>query len=405
MMAARGLTSTLLAVCLALSLWVAGPPTALAQADQSGVITGQVTNGTAGGPVPADIEVVIHVLTNRVKTDERRVRTDGAGRFRVEDLATGPEMLYFPIIDYQRAAYFPDRPVLFQTPDPVNVEITIYEATASSENLSFERLNMLVMDVTPTAMTVMEMGAVVNNSDRTLAADPETTGSARTLRFALPPGAIQITGQAGLPTDSLESTPDGFATTDAVKPGRREIAFSYQLPYQSSSVDFGRTFTLPVGTFTVYLPDESIQLVGPGLTTNGTAELGGRTFRQYSIQNVQPGTAVRFRLSGLPAPFFGTARELGFAVAAAASVALMTLLLLSLRRRRSMQAAEQETEELAADAADTSAAITERQALIRAVADLDERFAAGGLDEETYRTRREEQKARLMSLTRAPADV
>src|SRR6185436_18086727 len=99
------------------------------------------------------------------------------------------------------------------TPEPQQTQITVYESTPIAEGLSFERLNMLVVDVTPTAMSIMEMGAVTNASDKTFAADPQATGSARTLRFALPPGATDVAPQAGLPQDSLESTPDGFATT------------------------------------------------------------------------------------------------------------------------------------------------------------------------------------------------
>lgn len=390
---------------LALALFVVGlaPAATLAQGDQSGVIVGQVTNGTAGGPVPADLDVTVHILTNRAKTGEQRVRTDGAGRFRVEGLATGPETLYFTVVEYGRVAYFPDRPVMFQTPEPQTTEITVYEATPTAEALTFERLNMLVLDVTPTVMTIMEMGAVHNASDKTFAADPQATGSARTLRFALPPGATGISPQAGLPQDSLETTADGFASTDPVKPGRREVAFSYELPYKSASLDLARTFTLPVGVFTVYLPGDDVQLVGPGLTVNDTADLGGRTFRRYEMQNVTPGADVRFRLSGLPAPFFGNPRDLGLAVTAAAGIALVAFLLVAVRRRKLAARGVQAVSATAAGGPDDSV-IAQRRSLVRAVAELDERFAAGALDEAAYRAQRDEQKARLVAITRAPAD-
>lgn len=379
-------------------------PTA-AQGDQSGVIVGQVTNGTASGPVPADLEVVVHVLTNRAKTGEQRVRTDGAGRFRLEGLATGPEMLYFTVTEYGGVAYYPDRPILFQTPEPQQTQITVYETTPIAEGLSYDRLNMLLVDVSPTAMSVMEMGSVTNASDRTFAADVQATGSARTLRFALPPGATNIAAQAGLPQESLESTADGFATTDAVKPGRREIAFSYDLPYTSASLELARTFALPVGAFTVYVPGEQVQLVGPGLTLNGTADLGGRTFRRYEIQNVTPGNPVRFRLSGLPAPFFGNPRDLGLAVTGAAAIALVAFVLFGVRRRQlAARAASSQVAEAAATV-ETASITAERQALVRTVAELDERFAAGALDEAAYRAQRDEQKARLVALARTPTSA
>jgi hypothetical protein len=378
-----------------------------AQADQSGVIDGQITNGTAGVASPANLEVVVHVLQNRAKTGERRVLTDTAGRFRVDGLATGPEMLYFPIVQYGGVPYFPAQPISFQSPAPapVPVEITVFEPTPTGDALAFDRINMLLMNVTPSAMMVMEMGAVVNGADRTFAADAQVTGSARTLRFALPTGAIQITGQAGLPQDTLESTADGFATSDPVRPGRREIAYSYQLPYDASTVEFSRSFAYPVSTFTLYLPDDSIQAIGPGLTPLGTAELGGRTFRLFAVQNVAPGTVVRFRLSGLPAPFFARPRDLGLAVAGTASVILALLLALSIRRRSLAAAA---TSPAAAPSGGGFGALPavpapERLALLRSVAELDERFESGEVEEATYRSERETYKAQLVAMSRTTA--
>ena len=54
----------------------------LAAAQQNGTIDGQITNGTAGAAVPADLEVVVHILQNRTKIGEQRVRTDAEGKFR-----------------------------------------------------------------------------------------------------------------------------------------------------------------------------------------------------------------------------------------------------------------------------------------------------------------------------------
>lgn len=381
---------------------VGGVPTPAA-AQATGTIEGQVVNGTAGGPVPADLLVKVHVVQNRTRAGEHDVRTDGAGRFRVDGLATGRDTIYFPIVEYQGVPYYPEQPIVLDGSAPASVQITVYEATPTPDSLSFERANLLISNVTPTALSIMEMGAVVNGGDRTYAANPELTGSARTLRFTLPPGAIQIAPQAGLPSDTLESTPEGFATTDPIRPGRREIAFSYQLPYDASSLDLTRTFTLPVRTFTLFVPDQGIEVAGPGLAVQGTVELGGQRFRQFIVQNLEPGAQVRFRLSRLPAPFLGRPREQGLAVAGIGGVALLVFVLLAIRRRRAAGAAEAPSEPAAAAAAvgraaEVTASDVERLRLVRALAELDERYAAGTLDEGAYRAEREAGKRRLVAL-------
>jgi hypothetical protein len=256
-------------------------------------------------------------------------------------------------------------------------------------------------------LSMMQMGAVVNGGDRVLAADPQVTGSARTLRFNLPTGAIDVVPQAGLPPDTLEVMPDGFATTDPVRPGRREIAFSYDLPYTASALDLSQSFAFPVGTFTLYVPPEVGDVVGPGMVLLGTAEFGGRQFRQYVMQDVKPGTEVRFRLTGLPAPLFAKPRDLGLMVAGVAGVILAAFLALALRRRMTAgpEPAAQEAAGPVTMAPVSLAERAERAALVRSVAELDARFADGGLDAEAYQAARTEQKARLVELTRAAAGV
>lgn len=385
---------TLLVVALTVSLGAPYP----AAAQDNGVIEGRLVNGTAGGEAPADVPVTVHIVQNRAKIGERVLRTDGAGRFRAEGLSTATDTFYFPIAQYRGVSYFPAQPVMLTGATPVPVEIQVYEATPTPDQLAYDKANMLLLNVSPTALTVMEMGAVVNAGDRTFAADAQVTGSARTLRFSLPTGATDVTAQAGLPDDTLEQTLDGFATTDPVRPGRREIAYSYQLPYESSSLDLSRSFPIPVGTFTLYVPGDSVDVIGPGLVLQGTAELGGQRFRQYAVQNVAPGAEVRFRLSGLPAPLFARPRDLGLAVAGAGTLALVVFLTLAVRRRRATQATESGQATLASRLPTQAQPSLERLGLIREVAELDERFEAGGLDEAAYRAEREAKKARLLML-------
>jgi hypothetical protein len=79
-------------------------------------------------------------------------------------------------------------------------------------------------------------------------------------------------------------------------------------------------------------------------------------------------------------------------------------LLLALRRRR-QAAALAHGVSLPTEIVPADSVAAERRELVRAVAELDERFATGALDETTYREQREQQKARLVALARATADT
>src|SRR5204862_2381439 len=97
-------------------------------------------------------------------------------------------------------------------------------------------------------------------------------------------------------------------------------------------------FALPVGTFTIFVPDRGIELVGPGLAAQGPADFGGQQFRQYVAQNVGAGNEVRFRLSNLPAPMFARPRDLGLAVVVAGGALLAVMLAVAIRRARTRPA-------------------------------------------------------------------
>ncbi|MDP8922406.1 MAG: hypothetical protein M3O34_05955 [Chloroflexota bacterium] len=381
------MTPRLLALALvaALALSVLGGAQAVAQ--DNGRLDGRVVNGTAGGPTPADATVTVHIIRDRSKVGERVVQADQEGRFAVDGLATGANTIYFPIVDYGGAIYYPDQPVLLDDQPAKTTEITVFEPTRSSEGLAFERSNMLIMSVSPTFMTVMEMGAVVNRTDRAFVGDDQ----GRTLRLVLPAGATNVSPQTGLPPDALEALPDGFALTDPIKPGRRELAFSYQLPFDAATLDVMRTQALPIETFTLYVPDNGLNVVSSGLALQGTAELGGQRFQQFVAQGVPPDGELAFRLTGLPAQFSLKLRELGFLVAGVGTVGLGVVLAIALRRRP----AHAPGPVTATSASDRDG---ERARLVQALADLDERFAAGQIDEEEYRAERDRDKRRLVAL-------
>ena len=147
-----------LTVVMAVGALVSRAPAVRAQ--ETGVIEGTVTNGTAGGAAPADLEVVVHIL-HEPGQDGRAARPDGRQRAISESdgLATGPDLLYFPIVDYGGVSYYPDRPVVLNSTRRRRHRDHRLRGDADAEALSFDRLNMLIVGVTPTALSIMEMGA------------------------------------------------------------------------------------------------------------------------------------------------------------------------------------------------------------------------------------------------------
>ena len=77
----------------------------------------------------------------------------------------------------------------------------------------------------------MEMGALVNNSDRTfVTANPQDQALARAIKFALPNGALGVQMQSGFSDQDVQAGIGGVLMTSPVQPGRHEFALSFQLP-------------------------------------------------------------------------------------------------------------------------------------------------------------------------------
>jgi hypothetical protein len=120
-----------LVAALAAALVLVAPPDARAQA--AGRIEGQLVNGTAGAPPPGGLNVTVHIFKDRAKVGERAVAADGSGRFVIDGLETAAGYLYFPIVEYGGASYFPDRPVALDGAPSKPVEIRVSKDPSPAE--------------------------------------------------------------------------------------------------------------------------------------------------------------------------------------------------------------------------------------------------------------------------------
>ena len=384
----RGLLVALLAAAL-----LGDPAGRAAVAQERGKIDGRVVNGTAGAPPPAGLAITVHAFEGRTKVSERTVQSDERGGFSVDGLATGKGYVYFPIVDYGGVGYWPERPVTLEDDTEKQIEIRVFEPTQAQDVIQVDRANLLLLGVSPTELTIMEMGAVVNGSDRAYVGDTSADPRRPTLRFSLPQGADQITPQAGLTQGELLPTQDGFMTTDPVLPGRHDLAFSYQLPIDAPGLDLVKLHQYPTASFNLYVPDTGIAVLSPQLTFQGTSEFSGQRFQLYTATSLPAGSQVAARLTGLPSRGGLGPRELGFIVVGSGAIVLGIGGLLALRRGRGTRAGPREPR--------TEAPTAERLQLVRALAALDERFSAGEIDEEQYRQERARGKERLVALSAA----
>ena len=396
-----------LVVCL-LMIGVAlhTPDSLRAQEPETVIVQGIASNGTDGGPVPANMPITLHAIdqvAGRVATYTSTIDPNGAFTFReVKPLAGGSYVL---VMDYEGMRYSE----LLESEELASpVEFKLYEITRDISVIVVERQAMIIADVDEANREIqaLEVLSVRNASDRTLL--PELTNITNPadinfLRFSLPTGATELSVQSSLPGGDIIPMGTGFAVTAPVPPGDHEITYTYRFPYQGDSVSFSQRLIQGAEQYQLLAPVALSQIQVSPLEAKPRIDVGGASYLVWEAEQVLPGRGVTLQITQLPQPGLTTRLTKQVSgvdlwltlIPAALALALGALLLWAwFRAPRSRQA------ETFVD----SQQLARRQALIQAVAVLDDRHERGQLAEEDYRTRREELMDQLRGMPSPAGD-
>jgi hypothetical protein len=370
-------------------------------APTDGTVTGQVLNKTGGGGSTAGASVMLIAFGRKEQAPlgQQTVQADDSGHYTFTGVDRDPNNVYLTVARYQDVNYPSDTPFQLTDQSTTQADITVYDATSTDDAIQLESLNLLVMGADKGIVQCMEMGALINNSDRTFVTpDPQDQQLANAIKFALPKGALGVQMQTGFSDQDVIPGVGGIQVTSPIPPGRHQFAMSFQLPYSGSNVDVSMQVPYPTSSLSVYLPDSGISLQDSPLKSGGPTQLGGQTYSLFSASNVAKSTMIGGQLAGLGGASGIPTNQLALI---SLGVVLFVIgggvLLFGGRLRRTVPGErvrpEVETEQ-------------ERLELVVRMAALDERFAAGEVSQTDYDAERDRGKQRLRQLMLARrADV
>ena len=390
------LTVTLLALGL-------GVVSASSPAQETVAVRGKVVNGTAGFSVPDGL-VVLMLITGPDGTLAGTGQTVAApdGSFAFDDAQRVAGGAYALSVDYGGVFYG-----LTLAPDELAGEqvITVYEPTEDAGIIVVDRHVMVVtgFDVTQRMATVTEFVRFANPTDRTLKPNLETArpGMFSFMRFALPPDATGVTVQSNLQGGELISVGSGFALTAPVPPGEHSVDFAYTFPYADGSVAYRNSLPQGAGIFQILIPDQWESVEISGLDARPPIGIQEGVYRAWEGREIPPGPGVDLRMEGLPQP--GVLASVGAtlsgssfwltAIPSAVGAVLLALLSLGLARRYRPAFATDSTSGFSEGDAGLS---PQRSAIVSALAELDNRYQDGDLEEADYLAHRSELVAEAM---------
>jgi len=372
----------------ALLLCLVTTPAVLGQGE--GIIEGQVTNGTAGAPPEsvAGLEVTLYEVADGAAELVATTTSDGDGWFRFEGLATEPDRSYRFQLEYEGIVYgavsgFPADDTLLR------VAATVYETTASDSNIAVDRHHVIV-DFAAGGALFQELYIFNNTGDKIYVGEEGTT-----LRFSLPDGAADVAFSDAEIAAHFVETDGGLASVRPVMPGQGEVMYSYDLPYDGTALTVSRRVIYPTSSVDLLVANTGVQAESPQMVYRGLSGGDETAYQHFSAEDLPGDAVVELRLSGSPQgagvpalerPLWSRGlQEVGPAIALVMGLLGALLAFALMRRGRSSEpVAEGEVD-----------ATSQRGELLHLIADLDDAFVEGHLDEESYHQLRAKMKKRV----------
>lgn len=277
------------------------PQACLALEKGKGIIKGSIVNKTPGVSIKESVNITLYqyYLEKEVRAREE-LRTDPEGKFEINNLATDDNYRYFIVALYKGTEY-EIGPLIFGKENKIlKVEIPVYEPTSDPSIISI-RMHHLIIKVTRENLQVEEYIVFENKDKRTYTGKRKIRDKNAVLEFVLPSGFKNLEPLSGLMSCCTVPTEKGFVDTMPIKPGVREIVFSYLIPYSSSSFEL----SLPVQFFTenfslLISRVEGVKLISEDLRNEGAITFKDGKYDIFSTGNLSQGATVRAKLVGLP---------------------------------------------------------------------------------------------------------
>jgi hypothetical protein len=368
-----------------------------AQQTEPIVVAGEIANGTAGGAIPPDLPVTLHVFSAVEEMGVYTTTASADGSFRFDQVAVVEKATLIARVAYEDVAYFSDPATLEPGLQELSLPgVSIYETTEDPADVQVTQLHVFA-SVAGDRLRVSEFHLLGNSGDRTYvgARDPES-GERVSLTFSLPEGATNLSFDGPGIGERFLAREGGFADTQPVLPGAAtsEVFFNYELPYRGG-MQVERTFGLPVASVALVTPDEGIALEGSGLTSAGAVDTQMGPALAYTAGPLTAGESLAFAVverpsdgvvpaaSG-PVPTRNTTGEVAIGILTLGLAGATAYLLW-----RSPTLGEP---------------TPDVRPLIRSIAALDVDFESGRVEEQAYRQKRKALKQRLRAMLSEQAD-
>jgi len=274
-------------------------------AEPENTISGRVVNGTEGGTVPDDFQVILLTVDEESGTvlETTTTRVDRDGSFIFEDVLLSPGTTYRVVTDHLAVTGVT---FLEQGSDFTDIEAPIYDATDSSDDVVVASYSLYVPTIDPGTRTMGVLGVamVVNDTDRVFIPNVEepSAASAGLLRFSTPEGSTALSIETSLPQGNVVAAADGWAMTHPVPPDMHQIVFQYTVEYEGDELEFPMSLPFGAGPLRVHLAEGLGNVRVGGAAADNMVALGDGDYVMAEAPGLERDSEVTVSFEGLPTP-------------------------------------------------------------------------------------------------------
>jgi len=371
----------------------------------TGRIYGQLLDGTKRNAPVAGQSVTLQMAQGDNARDLTNITTDAHGKFSFGGLNTDKTINYALYTLYQGAQYYTDL-IDLSTRPVQQINLTVYDATTSIANIAIVQANVLIdkADAQSSLITISENYIFENLGPTTYVGSLQANGSKpNALRFSLPKNARNVSLKSGFDGYQVIQVDPGFATDAAIPPGISQFAFSFQVPYTTSSYDFSYTIVYPTVNLSLLVP-LNMHANSAAMDSQGPVNANQRTFQQFNAKKLLTQTQIRVQLDGLPKSQQAANPQLLnqntlwiiLAILCMLVIVSVTWFMFRLSHRQLTTRQKQMPQTFSNDALPSQK--DQQEALLQELLNLDKAFEAGTIKKAEYEERRTRTKAELRSL-------
>ncbi|WP_420628683.1 c-type cytochrome [Candidatus Leptofilum sp.] len=383
-----------------------------------GIINGQVINGTTNEAL-TEGEVRLRAFTTQLEemyTETVSINEDGSFEFQLEDVPA--DWVFLADVTYGDLTFNSNAVQLSNAQPEAQMPLFVFETTADPAAITIDRLHM-IFTFGEERLIVSEL-YVFSNREAAVFVGESGDFNQGTVEIGLPTGAENISFQRGFGT-SLDSfipatdfirTETGWADVNPLQPGAGSLNLivNYDLPYNDGMLLAHPLAYQVTSGATVIMADAGVQIADERWVSQGEQATAGGSFVSYVNNDLANADAISLTLDGRPSQIFdaqGNALPVRnetneLIVGGAALAGMLAVGFFLVQRWRTAPvgqgSAGSVSQPAAAPPRPVSANRSQKHDLLEAIADLDDAYDAGELDEAAYQTQRQALKSRLTAV-------